>query len=152
MPQLDPSSFISQIFWLTITFLSLWFLVSFFILPRIKEIIEIREKKIENDIQKAESINKQALQTFERYEKALNKAKTEADNKITDEKLKLENKLEQKKAEINRILEEKIAQNEKILKAERINTLNAVDEISFKTATLILQKLDLPANIKRIKD
>ena len=68
MPQLDPSSYISQIFWLTVTFLSLWFLMSVFIIPKIKNVIDEREQKIAEYIEKAERINKQANDALKRYE------------------------------------------------------------------------------------
>ena len=143
MPQLNISTYISQIFWLTVSFLSLWFVMSWFIIPRIRQIIEERERKIETYIQKAETINKQALETLERYEKSLARAKLQANEQISAEKAQTETDIEQKKAELDALLNSKISQNAEILKKERLEMLNAVDKISEKTATLILEKLGL---------
>ena len=86
MPQLDPSSFVSQIFWLTITFLSLVFVMSVFIVPRIASIIDERHQKINSDIQKAEKINQKAANILKRYETAIENAKAEIDKKISQNK------------------------------------------------------------------
>ena len=47
MPQLDTSSFTSQLFWLIICFFSMMFIMSKFIIPKISEIMEQRQRKIE---------------------------------------------------------------------------------------------------------
>ena len=143
MPQLDPSTFISQIFWLIITFLSLWFAMSWLIIPKIAAIIEERRLKIEDDVQKAESINKQALETLERYEKSLAKAKAEAANEIEQTKARVQAEIELKKAEVHQLLDEKISQNTRILATERAETMQAIDEVSSKAAALIIEKLGL---------
>lgn len=49
MPQFDPSSFISQIFWLAICFGTLYFSVSKIFLPRIKGVVEERKKNIKRN-------------------------------------------------------------------------------------------------------
>ncbi|MBR6409661.1 MAG: hypothetical protein IKS23_05445 [Alphaproteobacteria bacterium] len=141
MPQLEPSSYISQIFWLTITFLSLWFVMSLFIIPRIKEIVDAREQKIEDYVQKASLINKQALQTLERYQKAVESAKAQAEEKISAQKQELSQILEAKKSEIDAAITEKMDESKRVLDEDREQTLNAIDEISQKTADIILQKL-----------
>lgn len=150
MPQLDPSSFVSQIFWLTITFLSLVFVMSVFIVPRIASIIDERHQKINSDIQKAEKINQKAANILKRYETAIENAKAEIDKKISQEKEQIEAAAELKKAEIGQYLNQQILANETLLKKERAQTLKAVDEISYQTAELILQKLGIQT--KKLKN
>lgn len=143
MPQLETSTFLSQIFWLLITFFSLWFMMSWFIIPRIEEIIEQRRQKIDGYIQKAEKINKQALQSLEKYEKSLQKAKQEADERIAQNKAELSRSIAEKHAEIEDILNRKIADNEYILAKERMETLAAINEVSLSLASEIISKLDI---------
>ena len=150
MPQLDPSSFVSQIFWLTITFLSLVFVMSVFIVPRIASIIDERHQKINSDIQKAEKINQKAANILKRYETTIENAKAEIDKKISQEKEQIEAAAELKKAEIGQYLNRQIIANETLLKKERAQTLKAVDEISYQTAELILQKLGIQT--KKLKN
>ena len=143
MPQLEPSSFISQIFWLTITFLTLWFVMSFFIVPRIASIIDERQQKIDIDIQKAEKVNQKASDILERYENMIQKAQDEINQRMSFQKAEMEASAELKKAELSQYLSQKISDNEKIIKKEREETLKAVNEISYQTSELILQKLGL---------
>ena len=143
MPQLEPSSFISQIFWLTITFLTLWFVMSFFIVPRITSIIDERQQKIGVDIQKAEKVNQKALAVLERYQTMLEKAQNEIDEKIAFQKAEIEASAELKKAEISQYLTQKIVNNEKMIKKEREETLQSAGKIADQVAELILQKLGL---------
>ena len=146
MPQLEPSSFVSQIFWLTITFLTLWFVMSCFIVPRIASIIDERQQKIDTDIQKAEKISQKAADILKRYETALQKAQTEIDEKMAFQKQQIEASAELKKAEISQYLNQKIIDNEKIIKKEREETLQAIGQIATQTSELILQKLGLNDN------
>ena len=146
MPQLEPSSYISQIFWLTVTFFGLWFLMSWFIIPRIAEVIDARRKKIDDYIQKAETINKKAMETLERYEKALQKANQDVASNIAHKKQEIAFEIEQKKNAFSRELASKIAENEYILAKDRKETLEAIDEVSVKSALAVLQKLNLKSN------
>jgi len=143
MPQLDSSSFVSQIFWLTITFFTLWFVMSFFIVPRIAEIIDERRNKIDTDIQKAEKVNQKALHILNRYETMLEKANEAINREVSEKKAQIEASAELKKAEISQYLSQKISDNETLIKKEREETLKAVNNISAQTAELILQKLGL---------
>ena len=56
MPQFNAKSFNSQLFWLIITFTALYLIITYFILPRIRENIRLRKNKIANDLERAENI------------------------------------------------------------------------------------------------
>ena len=149
MPQLDTSTYLSQIFWLLITFLSLWFVMSWFIIPRIEDIMEQRRQKIDGFIQKAEKINKQALQSLDKYEKALKKAKEKANLHIEQNKTDLVKTISEKHAEIEDILNRKIADNEYMLEKQRQETLETVEQISELLADRILVKFGVKKSINK---
>ena len=149
MPQLDTSTYLSQIFWLLLTFLSLWFFMSWFIIPRIEDILEQRRRKIDGYIQKAEKINKQALQSLEKYEKALKKAKEKANLRIEQNKTDLVKTISEKHAEIEDILNRKIADNEYMLEKQRQETLETVEQISELLADRILVKFGVKKSINK---
>lgn len=152
MPQLEPSSFISQIFWLTITFLSLWFVMSYFIVPRIASIIDERRQKIDTDIQKAEKVNQNALNILSRYEAMIEKAKETINQELSEKKAQIEASAELKTAEISQYLNRKITDNETLIKKEREETLKAVNNISYQISELILQKLSLKDSEKSVNN
>ena len=57
MPQLDPSSYTSQTFWLILTFAILFIFVNLFFFPKIIKVKENREKKINDLLNNAKKNN-----------------------------------------------------------------------------------------------
>ena len=78
LPQLDLATYSSQVFWLIISFLVLYFLVAKLAMPRIAEVLEERQERIEDDLDKAETLKKEAYQVRIEYEKALSAAREKA--------------------------------------------------------------------------
>ena len=54
MPQLNPEFWVSQIFWLTLTFGILYIVLSKLILPKISANLELRKSQIQENIEAAE--------------------------------------------------------------------------------------------------
>ena len=140
MPQLDPSSYISQIFWLTVTFLSLWFLMSVFIIPKIKNVIDEREQKIAEYIEKDERLKKKENDALKRGETAIAEAKEKTSLQMAESRTTFEKMLKEKQDEADRVFASQISQNEQILKQEREETLKLTEEISAQIAQTILKK------------
>ena len=78
LPQLDVETYASQIFWLIVSFIVLYFLVAKIAMPRIAEVLEGRQERIEDDLDKAETLKKEAYLVRVEYEKALSSAREEA--------------------------------------------------------------------------
>ena len=60
MPQLDPTYWASQGFWLILIFSILYLVISKFFIPRIKNNLEVRENKIKNDLDEAKNLKELA--------------------------------------------------------------------------------------------
>lgn len=71
MPQLDPSSFASQIFWLAITFIPLFVILWKVALPKVGAAIEARRQRIDADLDKAAALKDEAAKVLAAYEKSL---------------------------------------------------------------------------------
>jgi F-type H+-transporting ATPase subunit b len=84
MPQLDTSSFISQVFWLVISFGLLYLMISKLVYPPTKKILDLRKANIDRDLNTAELLNKEALFIKEQCELLLNQAKKEAKEILLD--------------------------------------------------------------------
>ena len=80
MPQLDFSTFSNQIFWLVITLVVIYFILSRIALPRIGGALADRAGTITNDLAEAEDLKSRALEAEQAYEKALADARAEAQN------------------------------------------------------------------------
>lgn len=79
MPQFDPSTYPTQLFWLLLTFVPLYFVIWRVALPRITEVRQSRQGKIEADLEKAQALKEEAEMVLAAYEKALADATSEAE-------------------------------------------------------------------------
>jgi F-type H+-transporting ATPase subunit b len=85
LPQFDPTSFTSQLFWLAIVFVVLYTYFAKSGLPKVGKTIEVRNDQIQSDRNSAESMTREAQDVMEAYEKSLvaarhNSAKLHAEN------------------------------------------------------------------------
>lgn len=79
MPQFEQlDTFASQIFWLIVTFSVLYIILSRMVLPRIGTVVTTRQKKIDDDLSRAESLKTKATSVQEAYEESLAKAAEDA--------------------------------------------------------------------------
>ena len=69
MPQLNPEFWISQIFWLTLTFGTLYVILSKLILPKISANLETRKSQILENIEAAEKHREESEQKIKEYNK-----------------------------------------------------------------------------------
>lgn len=82
MPQLDPATYASQIFWLVVTFVATTLILWRIALPRISATLESRQQRIENDMARAEELAAEAEEVFAAYEAELSKARTSAQEQL----------------------------------------------------------------------
>ena len=94
MPQLDPTWFASQLFWLAVAFVMLYVILSRFILPPLTGIMLARRQTVENDISKAQTLKTEAEQARLDYEKTLAESREKARQLVAaamhDEKVRAE--------------------------------------------------------------
>jgi F-type H+-transporting ATPase subunit b len=74
MPLLETHTYISQLFWLIISFTLLYFLLSKFCIPQLTKILELRDSKINGALEKARILQEEAVALREDYESKLSKA------------------------------------------------------------------------------
>ena len=82
MPQLDISTFTSQLFWLCVSFFSMLFIMSKFIIPKIGDILAQRQRKIDDYLHKAHMTRQQAEESLNKYHQALADATRKADETL----------------------------------------------------------------------
>ena len=78
LPQLDSSTFAPQIIWLAISFAVLYVAMSRIVLPRIGEVLDERQNKIDGLLKRAETLKLEAESALAAYDKAMAKARLEA--------------------------------------------------------------------------
>lgn len=84
LPQLNPETFPTQIFWLALTFGALYFLLSTRALPRVAEVLEQRQERISRDLAKAAEVKDEADKVFAAVESAVAGARSTAQTAIAE--------------------------------------------------------------------
>lgn len=84
MPQLDPTWFASQIFWLAVCFTLLYVLLSRAVLPKLGGIIERRADTVSGDLASAEVAKNMAQQAQQDYEQTLAQSREMAQGLINE--------------------------------------------------------------------
>jgi F-type H+-transporting ATPase subunit b len=105
MPQLDVSTFPTQLFWLAVTFVVLYVLMSRLALPRVGKIILARRNQIDGDLEKASAMKAEAEAVIAAYERALANARQSAQGVLKE----AVERLAAKAAERQKLLSDKLA-------------------------------------------
>lgn len=84
MPQLDPTYYPSQIFWLVLTGVALYVVLARVALPRISAIVERRDTQVHADLEAAHQLKRQAEDIKIAYSKALRDADDEAQEMLQE--------------------------------------------------------------------
>lgn len=141
MPQLDFSVFPSQLFWLVITFSTMFLIMYKFVIPKTAEMINLRKQKIDGDLEKASEIKKKVEQTLNKYNKALADATAKANVSLEKTKEELTETINRKQADLSARLKAEIESGEKKIVASKEKALQKVEEVSAELAVEVLQKL-----------
>ena len=141
MPQLNPSTWFPQIFWLIITFSFLYIIISKIVLPRLSESIEQRNDHISDNIDEARNLKDQAEEQYQEYLKVIAKAKKEAQDLIEKNKKNLQEEFESKKKEIKIKSEEKLQEVEKEINNFKNAAMTSINDIAQQIAKNLVKKV-----------
>ncbi len=94
MPQLDFSTFPNQMFWLVVTLVIIYFVLSRIALPRIGGALSDRANAITGDLAAAEALKQKAQDAEAAYEKALVDARAEAQSISAKMKAEIQEQLD----------------------------------------------------------
>ena len=156
MPQLDITTFAPQLIWLSITFAAMFFIMWKIAVPKISDALETRQMRIEDNLNKAEDLKREAEATLAAYEKALADARAQAHNDIQAIQAKLHEAAAKEEAELGEKLDAKLAKSEKAIAAEVNKAMESVRDVAIDVAAEAVQKLtgEAPAgdNISKAVD
>ena len=141
MPQLDPEYWVSQIFWLTLTFGGLFFVLSKFILPNISENLENRKSQILNNIEQAEKQRIDSEKKLKEYEEIIANSQNEAKIIINEAKTKVLNEINVKKETLEREINSEINSVENEIKNLKKKSPEKINQIAIDTSSDLLKQL-----------
>jgi len=141
MPQLNPEFWVSQIFWLTITFGVLYVVLSKLILPKISTNLEIRKSQILENIEAAEKQREKGELKIAEYEKIVQNSKDEAKKYFKQAREKLLKDINLKKNTLEKELDIEIQKVETEIQDFRGRAPEKINKIAVETSADILQLL-----------
>ena len=152
MPQLDPTYWVSQAFWLTLIFTSLYFVLSKLFIPKIKDIIDDRESKIKSDLDEAQKLKNIAETKLKEYEESIESGKKQVQKILYENKNKLTTDLQNKKKTFDKEIEKEMENTEKEIQKFKEESLLSISTISEEMASNILESISgEPMNQSSVK-
>lgn len=141
MPQLDPTIWPNLIFWLVVSLLLLYFILSRVALPRIGTVLAERQDAISNDLEMAALLRRRAEEAEAAYDKALADAREEA-NKIADAtRASMQDELKAVMAKAEAEIAARSAESEKRIAEIREGAARNVEQVARETAQAIVAAL-----------
>ena len=150
MPQLDFSSWGNQIFWLVITLVVIYFVLSKVALPRIAAVLAERQGTITNDIAAAEDLKAKAQEAEAAYDKALADARAEAHRIVAEAKAEIQSDLDAAMAKADEEIAAKAAESEKAISEIRAGAAEAIKQVAADTAQEIVSAMGSKADAKSV--
>lgn len=141
MPQLDPTWFASQIFWLFVCFVALYFMLSKLILPPLLEVMAKRTDVLASDVDMAQRLKSQAEQARQEYEKTLVTARSNAQAVMNEALAEQKAKAEAKGKELDKQIERKLGEAATRIGAQKIQMMNDLNPAVMELTSLIVEKL-----------
>ena len=152
MPQLDPTYWASQAFWLILIFTSLYVVLSNLFIPKIKDSIDSRENKIKDDLDEAQKLKNLAEQRLKEYELSIENAKKEVQKIIFESKNKLNLEIQNKKKKFEKEIEIEIEKAEKEIVNLKKESLKSISTISEEMASKVIEQISgEPMNQSSVK-
>jgi len=109
--------------------------------PKISDALETRQMRLEDNLKKAEDLQREAEATLAAYEKALADARAQAHGDIQKIQQQLNEAAAKEEAALSEKLEAKISESEKSIAAEVNKAMESVRDVAIDVAADVIEKL-----------
>ena len=141
MPQLDPTYWASQAFWLIVIFILLYLSLSKLFIPKIKKNIDDRENKIKEDLEEAQKLKEMADQKLKEYEKLIESTKKEVHKLILESKNKLGADISFKKKSFEKDIDAEILKVQNEIQSLKKDSLDNISLIAEEITSKIIEQI-----------
>ena len=141
MPQLNPEFWISQIFWLVLTFGILFLVLSKLILPKISKNIETRKSQILENIETAEKQREESENKIKEFEKIILESKSEAKNYLNNTRQKILEDINKKRITLEKEIDDEINATEREIIKLKNTSVDKINKIAIETSSQLLSQL-----------
>ena len=141
MPQLNPEFFITQLFWLVVTFSFLYIFLWRISLPRISSSLQKREKKINDDLATAKELHDEAQNIQDKIDQELKKIRLETSKLIKSKIIDLEKNAIKQITKIDEEIDTKIDEFSKVVEKNKKESFSQIQNQIFEITKLTLSKI-----------
>ena len=143
LPQLDVTTFGNQIFWLVVTLVVIYLILSKIALPRIAAVLAERQGTITNDIAAAEELKQKAAEAEAAYEKALADARAEAGRIAAEAKAEMQAEVAEAMKKADAEIAARTAESEARIEEIRAGAVAAIRSVAQDTAKEVVSAFGL---------
>ena len=142
MPQLEQiSTFPSQIFWLIVTFAVLFIVVWKMAAPKIADALENRQRRIEDNLARAEELKKEVDAAREAYEHSLTSARADAQTAVKEAHDAIQAEATKRGEDLGQELSKRIAEAEASIAKAKADAMSGIHEAAADVASSVVEKL-----------
>ncbi|MCJ8333700.1 MAG: F0F1 ATP synthase subunit B' [Epibacterium sp.] len=141
MPQLDFSTYGNQIFWLLVTLVVIYLILSRVALPRIAAILNERTGTITQDLAAAEDLKAKAVEAENAYNKALADARAEAQRIAAETRAEIQKDVDDAIAKADAEIATKAAESEAAIAEIKAGALESIKVVATDTAGALVEAL-----------
>lgn len=141
LPQLDPTWYASQSFWLLITFCAMFVVVWRFVMPLMRATVDARQTRLETDLKTAEDLKNQAEALLKQYEAAMADVKKQSQEILTKAQEEITASLAQTEKDFDARLSQRLSAGERQLEVAKAEALQNVRQIATDLTGEITQKI-----------
>ena len=141
MPQLDYTTYLPQIAWLVITFIAMFLIMWKVAVPKVAGTLEARQKKIEQNLERAAELKAEAEAAMEAYEKALAAARAQAHEQIAKVQADLKATQDAEDAKLSETLKARIREGEAAIEKAAADAMAGLEAMATEVATAACERL-----------
>lgn len=150
LPQLDFTTWPNQIFWLLVTLVVIYLVLSKVALPRIGAVLAERKGTITNDLAAAEELRQKAVEAERAFNEALATARAEAAKIVAAAKADIQKDLDAATAKADAEIAARAADSEGKIAEIRAGALEAVEAVAKDTAKELVTALGGSADARAV--
>lgn len=140
-PQLDVTTYSSQVFWLAVSFALLYLLMSRIALPRVTEVLDMRQTQINTNLDRAAQLNDEAEKAKQAFESILSDAQDNAREAVNTAEQKVAERASADNSRFAEHARERVTTAESNIAKAKAEALNSLADIAAEVAADMANKV-----------
>ena len=141
MPQMEFADYMPQVVWLVITFATHYHLMAKLALPRITDILEMRQRRLDHDLELSEKLRDEAHATLAEYDAAIVSARAEAESLLAKARENIQTDTQERIAELNVRLESEIRESDARIRHAMSQAMDELMIVAGNSARAAVERL-----------